>query len=186
MLRADWVFAYGSLIWNPEFAHVEAVRARVNGWHRAFCIASAIYRGTPERPGVVLGLAAGGSVTGMAFRLDPSSLEAALQGIYEREMALRVYRPKLLDARLTDGRRVRALGFVADPVSPYFLRLDEDQVLERLACCEGRRGPNHEYATQTLQALHGMGVRDRRLARLVARLEALLDARASEERLAKP
>lgn len=172
ILRADWVFGYGSLIWDPDFEHEERALARVRGWHRAFCIASTMYRGTPRQPGVVLGLARGGSVVGMAFRLRPATRDAALLKLYEREMPTRVYRPRLVRAHLEDGRRVRALAFVADTASPHHLRLPEDEVVERLLRCAGERGPNREYAINTWHALSGLGVSDARLARLVRRIEA--------------
>jgi cation transport protein ChaC len=109
----DWVFGYGSLIWNPGFAYQEAVLARVHGYRRSFCIRSARYRGTPEAPGVVLGLAQGGSCIGMAFRLDPAHRAAAVKSLYEREMPGQLYVPRMIDAhrlidahRMTDTRRL--------------------------------------------------------------------------------
>lgn len=172
ILPAEWVFGYGSLIWNPEFDFQERRLARVRGYHRTFCISSTRYRGTPQRPGVVLGLARGGSVSGMAFRLHDESRVQALVRLYEREMTDRVYAPRLLHARLDDGRAVRALGFVADPNSPAYLELHEDEVTRRLCGCAGSRGPNCEYAINTFHALESLGVHDARLARLVRRIEA--------------
>lgn len=172
ILPAEWVFGYGSLIWNPEFDHDDRALARVRGYHRAFCISSTRWRGTPERPGVVLGLARGGSVTGMAFRLPERGRAQALVRLYEREMPDRVYVPRLVLARLEDGRDVRALAFVANPASPAYQALHEDEVACRLGSCAGLRGPNREYAVNTFHALQAMGVHDARLARLVQRLQA--------------
>jgi cation transport protein ChaC len=33
-----WVFAYGSLIWNPDFDHEERRLAVTHGWRRSFCL----------------------------------------------------------------------------------------------------------------------------------------------------
>lgn len=171
ILPAEWVFGYGSLIWNPEFDHDDRALARVQGYHRTFCISSTRWRGTPERPGIVLGLARGGSVTGMAFRLAEHDRCGALRRLYEREMPDRVYVPRLVRACLRDGREVRALTFVANPCSPAYQALHEDEIACRLGSCAGLRGPNREYAVNTLRALESMGVHDARLARLVRRLE---------------
>ena len=62
-----WVFGYGSLMWNPGFAHLRAEKAVLHGAHRALCIYSTHYRGTPDKPGLVFGLKAGGSCVGMAY-----------------------------------------------------------------------------------------------------------------------
>ena len=121
---------------------------------------------------MVLGLAPGGSVSGMAFRLREDARMPALVRLYEREMPDQVYAPRLLNARLDDGRMVRALGFVANAASPAYLELHEDEVARRLCGCAGSRGPNCEYAINTFHALESLGVHDARLARLVRRIEA--------------
>ena len=66
-----WIFGYGSLMWSPGFAYVEARRARLAGFHRAFCVYSIHYRGTERQPGLVLGLDRGGACDGIAFRVAP-------------------------------------------------------------------------------------------------------------------
>ena len=172
-VRADWVFGYGSLIWNPEIDFERAELARVHGWHRSFCIGSARYRGTPERPGVVLGLDRGGSCIGVAYRLRASTRLAALERIFQREMPAwddRVYRPMVVEVRLAGSRRVDALTFVADRGRPAYARLSDDEILARLTGCCGQRGPNSEYAINTWRALEERGVHDARLARIARRL----------------
>lgn len=168
----DWVFGYGSLIWNPGFAFSESRLAQVHGYHRTFCIRSTLYRGTPERPGVVLGLDRGGSCVGMAFRLCTDSAREAIDALYEREMTGGVYVARQLAAVLADGRRVSALAFVANRASPAYERLTDEQIVERLASCCGQRGQNREYALRTWRSLSEHGVHCPHLGRVGRRLIA--------------
>ena len=167
----EWVFGYGSLIWDPGFDHTESSLARVHGWHRAFCIHSTVYRGTPTEPGIVLGLDRGGSADGLAFRLAPGSQTQAIAYLYAREMPNRVYEARLVDTRLVDGRIVRALTFVANRQSASYARLSETEVLQRLSRCRGKRGPNRDYAVNTWRALASLGVQDHRLGKMIAQLQ---------------
>jgi cation transport protein ChaC len=107
------------------------------------------YRGTPDAPGVVLGLARGGSCIGMAFKLHHATRRHAIEQLYVREMSDHVYVPTLVGVTLRDGQRVRALTFAANRSSGAFQDLHEDEILRRLAVCSGRRGPNREYAINT-------------------------------------
>lgn len=172
LLLADWVFGYGSLIWNPEIEFEGAELARVHGYHRAFCISSTHYRGTVEAPGVVLGLDRGGSCIGLAYRLHHAGRRRAIEQLYAREMLGDVYLPTLAATTLADGRQVRALTFVANRASEAYSLLSEPELLRRLASCAGQRGPNREYAINTLHALQHHGVHDARMTRLVHRLMA--------------
>ncbi|UCE30619.1 MAG: gamma-glutamylcyclotransferase [Burkholderiales bacterium] len=173
-LDAEWVFGYGSLMWNPEFAHTEHQRAKLYGYHRAFCIHSTTYRGSTERPGVVLGLDRGGCVQGIAFRLEPASRTAAIDALYRREMLTpTVYTPRRVGVRLHDGRVVQALTFVANRASASYCRLPDDELLRRLLVAEGLRGPNIEYAVNTYAELERHGVHDAHLARVMRGLHRL-------------
>ncbi len=171
----DWVFGYGSLIWNPEIEYEQAELARLHGWHRSFCVSSTLYRGTADEPGVVLGLDRGGSCVGVAYRLRFESREDALRQLHEREIPswdARVYRPLVAEVRLGGERSVRALTFAADRERPTYARLSDEEILRRLQICRGARGANREYAINTLRALEAHGVHDVRLTRLVRRLLA--------------
>ena len=170
LLLSDWVFGYGSLIWNPEIDFDRAELARVHGYHRAFCIRSTRFRGTPAAPGVVLGLDRGGSCVGVAMRLRHAKRRDSIARLYEREMLNRVYTPTLAGVTLRSGAQVRALAFVADRSNPGYERLTEADILERLRHCCGARGANRDYALNTFHALQERGVHDARLARLVHQL----------------
>jgi len=172
-VSTDWVFGYGSLIWNPEFEFEQAHLARAWGYHRAFCVRSTRYRGTPERPGVVLGLDRGGSCIGVAYRLAPASRANAIERLFAREIpdpAASIYLARQITVELPDNSRVQALTFVADRSRVSYQRLSDPEVLERLHACQGQRGPNREYAINTWDALRQRGVHDDRLLRYVRQL----------------
>jgi cation transport protein ChaC len=172
-LPARWVFAYGSLIWHPDFEFAERHLVRVHGYHRAFCISSTRYRGTPEAPGVVLGLDRGGSCHGVVYRLVPGQETQVVEALYQREMPNRVYTPKLLPVKLADGRRLEALAFIARRDHPSYLRLSRDELLRRLSSSRGGRGLNREYAINTWQALREWGIEDAGLGALARELEQM-------------
>ena len=172
LLLADWVFGYGSLIWNPEVDFDHAELGRLRGFHRQFCIHSTRHRGTPEDPGVVLGLDRGGSCIGLAYRLRKTSLKASIEHLYEREMHNRVYVPTLVGVTLDSGERISALTFVANRNSDAYQRLPEHEVVRRLTGCCGQRGANFDYLLNTVRSLEERGVRDSMLTRLRERMSA--------------
>ena len=163
-----WVFGYGSLMWSPCFSYREKRLARAHGYHRALCILSTRYRGTHSKPGLVMGLCSGGSCWGMAFRIGSRDVRKALTRLWYREMPRRVYQPRLVPIRLSGGRRLRALAFVADPSHPAYMReLDLHGRARLVAQGIGQRGPNIDYIRNTLNHMHGVGVRDPHLERVL-------------------
>ena len=168
-----WVFGYGSLMWDPGFPYVEWAAALIYGYHRALCIYSSRWRGTPERPGLVLGLDRGGACRGIAFRIPASDVSTSLDALWEREMRRGVYHPRVLRARLP-RRTVRVLSFIANPLHPgYAGTLPTARTAELIANCCGDRGPNVEYLARTLKHLADLGVRDHNLLRVMEAVRVL-------------
>src|SRR5262249_43543122 len=109
-----WIFGYGALMWNPGIPFERWLPALVFGYPRSWCFYPSRWRGTPERPGLVLGLERGGCCRGIAFRVKASEVSRALETLWDREMRRAVYQPRLLRARLSD-RETQVLTFTADP-----------------------------------------------------------------------
>jgi len=173
-----YVFAYGSLIWRPGFAYSAAHPALLRGYHRRFCIWSMRYRGTPEAPGLVLGLDRGGSCRGVAFQVPKRDAAAVLDYLQEREMPpseeavyeRRVLRVALLDGERPGDREVRAVAFVADRTRASYCRPGADAAAAAIARGRGQMGCNREYLLNTVAHLRSMGVRDAGLDRIAALL----------------
>lgn len=162
-----WVFGYGSLMWHPGFPHLEVRLARLRGLHRSFCVYSHRYRGTPQLPGLVLGLDRGGSCHGMVFRVPAGEGEDVLNYLYEREMITGVYRPAWRRAE-TDAGPVSAITFVVDRGHrQYAGRLSHDAMVELILQGRGNRGPCMEYLENTVHHLRALGLKDRGLERLL-------------------
>jgi cation transport protein ChaC len=153
-----WVFAYGSLMWDPGFEHDRASPALLRGYHRRFCIYSHRFRGTPERPGLVLGLDRGGACRGIAFRVPAAAVSTAVEALWDREMQGGVYTAKSLSVDL-EGERVLALAFVArHDHTNYAGRLTESQTAELILQGIGGRGPCCDYLANTVRHLIELGI----------------------------
>ncbi len=170
---ALWVFGYGSLMWDAGFAYRVAQPALLHGYHRAFCVYSQRFRGTEQNPGLVLGLNPGGACRGMAFQIAARDVRCALDDLWVREMPRRTYLPRMLSVRMARGV-VRALVFVADPSHyAYAGKLALERTARLIAAAHGLRGPNADYLHHTVRHLRDLGVRDRALERLYARVGEL-------------
>ncbi|MDA8254022.1 MAG: gamma-glutamylcyclotransferase [Rhodospirillales bacterium] len=176
-----WLFAYGSLIWNPTIRITAQRPAVVRGWHRAFCLATRAGRGTPENPGLLLGLRPGGECRGAVLRVPEEGLEHELDVLWRREMVTGSYTPRWLAATDEAGANLgQALAFTIDDTShSYAGDLPETDVVERLATAGGELGTCAEYLFRTCEGLHRMGIRDAALERIATLVAARQAARAA-------
>jgi cation transport protein ChaC len=170
-----WVFGYGSLIWRPGFEFAERVPAHILGMHRSLCIYSFDHRGTPERPGLVLGLDFGGACRGIAYRVAAKQRSSTLKYLRDREQTTAVYR-ELFHGIALDGkpeRRVDALCYAVDRGHPQYAgRLTHDRQLQIVRQARGRSGNNRDYVLETAKALDGLGIVDHDLQVLAQRLKS--------------
>lgn len=174
---AIWIYAYGSLIWRPDFEYVERRAATLVGHHRSLCLWSCINRGTPELPGLVFGLDLGGSCRGMAYRIDASRVQDVFPRLWQREMSTGCYQPRWLRCRSDDGE-IRALSFVMDRSHPgYVTGLSLEQQADIILRASGSCGPCSDYVLETAKALRQANIRDARLDTLARYLEPALLAR---------
>jgi glutathione-specific gamma-glutamylcyclotransferase len=164
-----WVFAYGSLMWNPGFSYEEVRRATITGYQRCFCIYSVHHRGTARRPGLVLGLDRGGVCHGLAYRIAGSQHAHTIAYLRAREQVSGVYREVRIPMQLDGGLEVDGLAFVAERAHPNFSgRLPLQVQAEIIRAAVGRSGTNLDYLTNTLAHLVKLGIRERELERLLA------------------
>jgi cation transport protein ChaC len=180
--RADedlWVFAYGSLIWRPGFEFAERVPAHIIGLHRSLCVYSFDHRGTPERPGLVLGLDFGGACRGIAYRVAARDRKATLDYLRAREQTTFVYREMVRMTWLPGPpeRRVEALCYAVDRGhAQYAGRLPHDRQLHVVRQAHGRSGNNRDYVLETVRSLEALNIVDHDLHVIAERLKAPPDA----------
>jgi cation transport protein ChaC len=176
-----WVFGYGSLIWRPGFEYLERASARLTGAHRALCVFSHVHRGTPERPGLVLGLDYGGACRGVAYRIAAKKRTATIEYLRGREQVTSVYRETLRSVTLLTEpqRRISALVYMIDRGHrQYAGRLDLASQLHLVRQGHGQSGPNREYVLSTVHALEALGLRDRDLHLLAEKLRGTHEGHA--------
>ncbi len=171
-----WIFGYGSLVWNPGFEYVEQQIATLKGFHRSFCMRSIHHRGTVKNPGLVLALdaMATGECAGMAFRVAEQERDQTLAYLRERELISSAYLETEQLISLADGGVVRAVTFIIDPDhGQYCAGLSLEEQAQIIAVSSGDLGPNSEYLHSTAQHLQDLGIGDKDLNWLSARVKAL-------------
>jgi cation transport protein ChaC len=181
MADERWVFGYGSLMWRPGFPFVERQGATLHGRRRAFCIYSVHHRGTHTRPGLVLGLAPGGAVRGMGYRISDADWDEVYAYLREREQPTETYVEAHAHIRLADGRRVPSLVFLSDVRHPQWAgALSLERQAELIAGARGLSGPNIDYLRDLVDHLREVGLSGPDMERLLAMVEAREAALASQ------
>jgi cation transport protein ChaC len=169
--RDFWIFAYGSLMWRPGFDFIEARPALLKGYHRAFCISSTHYRGSAERPGLVLGLDRGGACRGRAYRIAADKALPVARYLHEREMVSGVYDPRWLRVVSAEGP-VTAATYVADRTHPQYAgKLPTARIVELIRQGCGIAGSNVDYLVNTVRHLDELGIADGPLHRLLRQVQ---------------
>lgn len=175
-MTPTWIFGYGSLIWDPGFAWSARVTARLDGYHRSFCMRSIHHRGTVARPGLVLALdtARGAQCRGIAYELAPQVAEETLEYLRARELISAAYLETVQPVTLADGRRVQAVAYVIDRAhDQYCGGLDLETQARIIWGAVGGRGPNADYLHQTARHLADLGLPDPDLTWLSDRVKVL-------------
>ena len=167
-----WVFAYGSLIWNPGFSFVRSTPARLDGYHRALCVKSHKYRGTPECLGLVFGLDRSGHCEGVAYEVEEALWPQTYTYLTARELITHVYHEAYLPVQLKPGNRtVEALTYIVDPAhEQYAGGYGLEEVLTFVRQGHGIGGSCMDYVRNTARHLAEMGISDPELDRVVAAL----------------
>jgi cation transport protein ChaC len=169
-----WVFGYGSLMWNPAINVVDSRKAHVRGYHRMFCLNLEVGRAIPEKPGLMLGIDRGGSVTGVAHRIAADDVDSELSILWMREMLSGAYEPRWVNADVDGQGKTRVLAFVINRYHPrYEGALSEDDAAARIARAEGLLGTNREYLYRTVRHLADLGIEDGPMRSLETKVRAL-------------
>ncbi|WP_137701095.1 gamma-glutamylcyclotransferase [Marimonas lutisalis] len=164
-----WVFAYGSLIWDPAVQIKEYRYGTLPGWCRRFCMRLEGGRGSHERPGLMAALDEGGHCDGVVFRIAAALVDQETQFMWRREMFAGAYLP-LFKTVATPQGPVDALTFVMDRNNRrYMPDLPEDEAAQMIAAAEGGLGPNFAYLDSLVRHLDELGIADHDMHRLHAR-----------------
>lgn len=171
-----WIFAYGSLIWNPIIRYSDRCVGTVYSWHRRFCLWTPLGRGTPDHPGLVLGLDRGGSCRGIVYRVAASDVATELLLLWRREMIAGTYIPRWV--KVISGKQVvKAIAFVINPHhSLYAPKLSLEDTAYAISKAHGSLGSCADYLLQTVEGLAEFGIVDRKLIQIRDRLLSLLNS----------
>jgi cation transport protein ChaC len=169
-----WIFAYGSLMWNPMVQFERRQIATLHGWHRSFCLRMDIGRGSPEMPGRMLALESGGHTHGVALKLSTSTMEDELRLVWIREMVLGSYKPTWAPVTLDDETKTQAIAFVADTSREQYARDSRVATVAPLvARAAGKFGSNAEYLFKLHAALSECSLRDSYIDELAGEVQRI-------------
>lgn len=159
-----WIFAYGSLMWNPDFEYEDVKSAHICGYHRRFCLKCDHHRGNSETHGLVLGLDNGGSCRGLAYKISPQHLSEALSKLWKREMWVdHAYIPRRVPVTLNNDmeNKVLACVFVSNKKSSYYYAEKcRKKAAEIISRARGLNGSNFEYLERTVHQLREFDIHD--------------------------
>ncbi|MDH3715347.1 MAG: gamma-glutamylcyclotransferase [Gammaproteobacteria bacterium] len=162
-----WVFAYGSLMWNPCFAVAERHHATLHGYSRAFSIFTVEARGTPAQPGLGLALQPGGTCEGFVLRIDDDALDAGLDSLWAREMLTGIYSPAWVSVAATN-RDITAVTFVVNAIHAQYARdIPLAEQVQLIRGAHGKFGSCRDYLADTVAALRSVGVDDAQMTSLL-------------------
>ena len=183
-IREVWLFAYGSLNWNPACDFVESRLAVVHGWRRSFCLGwDRWFRGSDNHPGLMLSLDRGGQCRGVAYRLPPDAVETNLERLFRREIRTkaRAHLPRWVNVETTGGK-LRAITFVINRQGARYVGgLSLDRIADALSVAAGPSGTMAEYLHTTVRHLEELGLHDRQLWHLQELVAARIEAAAGEK-----
>ena len=168
-----WVFAYGSLIWNPALEFDRQHRCVISDYHRSFCFWTKFGRGSEEQPGLMMGLEPGGECSGIGYRIPADKLTVELDILFRREMLSFIYKPTWVSAQPVEDsvKAIDVLCFVVDSENERFCgELAEDKLIETLAVAEGPLGKNCDYLYQLVEHLEELDFEDSAMAALAAKV----------------
>lgn len=168
-----WVFGYGSLMWRPSFDYEEKRFANIFGYHRSLCIKSHVHRGTPDKPGLVLGLDFGGACKGVCYRISHQAWNEVLGYLRAREQSNYAYRELRVPAYFGNDRKIFSLAYVVDRTHrQYAGRLDLEGACQLVQQGWGISGSNLEYIQNTFEHLKLLGLGNRQMQEILGRLGA--------------
>ena len=177
-----WVFGYGSLMWDPRFPVAESRTAVLHGYRRSLCILSIRNRGTPDCPGLVVGLERGGSCVGRALRVASADVADTIDYLHERELSTHSYIPKKLPVSLQSGERVKAIVFVARVGHPQYAGgLTAHQQAELVVQGCGPYGTALDYLRNVVRHLDECAIPDGPMHRVLALAEESAQVREKEK-----
>lgn len=164
-----WIFAYGSLMWDPAVHFSEVRRATANGYRRRFCLETKGGRGSPQTPGLMAGLDYGGFCEGLVFRIEAALVDQETEILWQREMIMRGYAPTFIAMETPQGQ-VEALAFVVMLDGPHYLPdITLEEAAPMIATARGFFGPNLEYLDNLAEHFQAMDIHDEDFAWLYAR-----------------
>ncbi len=181
-----WVFAYGSLIWNPAIEFDSKCRCTIQGYHRSFCFWTMFGRGSEEQPGLMMGLEPGGDCDGIAYRIGADALESEIDILFRREMLSYVYKPTWIKAQASDDpdNVIDVLTFVVNEENDRFCgEMDEQTLIRTIAIAEGAIGRNCDYLYQLVDHLDELGFEDPTMTLLEKKVRQYRSERSSTDQL---